>query len=1004
MDATQMICDSILESDEEEENANARAEPLATLRVLKNKHIPETVLPLYLGENVLGRDPTACTLPLRAQSVSKQHTAVSITTFHASSGRAAASIEALVWDMGSMNGTRKGRLKLTPHVRYALSEGDTLLVADIPCQYTSCGVSGGPGNTDSVVAGESQGTGGDDEEVHANGNAEAPAARALLGERGETTMETPATTKALSFEKTPTQPECSLVPESDFDSDGEQATRGRWRKTLGIEDESPITPLLSSKHRLVGCVGAQEAEQDVDTWQQQLKNQKGAPVISTDSEEGELGKRGYCASGKPVNGVSPGAEEESDRPGRMLSTEPIPVLNMDSGSDVEGEEESSVSARDPVTPSRTPPLPANAPTSQLGQFHMDSDTDAEDEDDGTPAPKAGGANATEPPGDLLVAQQTDNDTDVDGSDDDDKLDGVVTKETHASAQSENMPGSSAPFTQPADFNLESDTDVEEEEEEEEDDSMTKHSSAKIESRQVEVASAALPNFDLDSDTDDEVLPAGASEASAHTTPADAAAQLEILSDSDTDVEDDSPPIPPFVAVATNAGLMSSTPSRGPISLSAALGPDSDADTDVDEASPVGVDPANFRMDSDTDVEDEDEEEEAGAEGTVGGQESGSSGEKDFGSLQGHRASLQQWSTPAQGPRTPAPRFMVSSSCSDSQGEDDFVVAETQSFIVDNRDQQQASPSGSYTLDAAQPFIPQGTSTHEEDEGGANGGDSSFQLGLSDSVQLQHPQAQALATEATQAFVLSDRDVNLEATQVYPTGSSLELQATQVYPTGSSLELQATQVYPTGSSLALQATQVYPTTPSVDGSALEMVSEQDATQSYVGSAGYSRPAAGSRLNRQGDFALEETQAYIPESHIDEEEEDEAEEATAETQPMCKLLGEYNAVETQPLPLDKGERERHDGGEQVDGEGTPSVEAGTTRSLSVAETQPMAMSEVEESNDDEDSIVAPRKRTALQMKVRTKRTRPPAENKYDHGAKESQKVQPALAQLPPQRLKP
>jgi len=42
MDATQMICDSILESDEEEENANARAKPLATLCVLKNKHIPET--------------------------------------------------------------------------------------------------------------------------------------------------------------------------------------------------------------------------------------------------------------------------------------------------------------------------------------------------------------------------------------------------------------------------------------------------------------------------------------------------------------------------------------------------------------------------------------------------------------------------------------------------------------------------------------------------------------------------------------------------------------------------------------------------------------------------------------------------------------------------------------------------------------------------------------------------------------------------------------------------
>ena len=42
MDATQMICDSILESDEDEETDNSRAEPLATLRVFKNKHIPET--------------------------------------------------------------------------------------------------------------------------------------------------------------------------------------------------------------------------------------------------------------------------------------------------------------------------------------------------------------------------------------------------------------------------------------------------------------------------------------------------------------------------------------------------------------------------------------------------------------------------------------------------------------------------------------------------------------------------------------------------------------------------------------------------------------------------------------------------------------------------------------------------------------------------------------------------------------------------------------------------
>uniref|UniRef100_A0AAV2MBX6 Uncharacterized protein n=1 Tax=Knipowitschia caucasica TaxID=637954 RepID=A0AAV2MBX6_KNICA len=65
MDATQLINDSILESEEEEEN-NDRGDPLGKLCILKNQHIPEKECLLFLGDNILGRDPSTCSLSLPA--------------------------------------------------------------------------------------------------------------------------------------------------------------------------------------------------------------------------------------------------------------------------------------------------------------------------------------------------------------------------------------------------------------------------------------------------------------------------------------------------------------------------------------------------------------------------------------------------------------------------------------------------------------------------------------------------------------------------------------------------------------------------------------------------------------------------------------------------------------------------------------------------------------------------------------------------------------------------
>lgn len=133
-------------------------------------------------------------------------------------------IEALIWDHGSMNGTRKGRRKLTPNVRYALSEQENLVVADIPCKYISCVV----------------------EEISSQGDTRTQARKsegmppkfldATEEKRSDTSVNsTDGRPSVLSLEQTLVQPQASLVPESDSDSDVERGGAGeRRRKALGM--------------------------------------------------------------------------------------------------------------------------------------------------------------------------------------------------------------------------------------------------------------------------------------------------------------------------------------------------------------------------------------------------------------------------------------------------------------------------------------------------------------------------------------------------------------------------------------------------------------------------------------------------------------------------------------------------------------------------------------------------------------------------------------------------
>uniref|UniRef100_A0A3P8R9Y2 Mediator of DNA damage checkpoint protein 1 n=1 Tax=Astatotilapia calliptera TaxID=8154 RepID=A0A3P8R9Y2_ASTCA len=907
-------------------------------------------------DNVLGRDPNSCTVPLPASSVSKQHATICLCVYRRRACRSEVDMEALVWDLGSMNGTRKGRLKLTPNVRYALSEGDSLVVADIPCQFVICGVDSSQGDASSPLR------------QNSGVKTKLPDAS---GEKGDDTStdskkcvnggtETPVRASCLTFEQTPHQPQGTLVPESDSDSDSETGVRGeRRRRTLGLyimeifitieamlfgpdllicfslfysDNESPMTVSSSSKNKPNRHDSFTTQETDVDAARQQLEEKKVVALVEDSEEEEERAvqagtkslKGGWHMPVEKESNASFTGDGELSTP--AVSTDAIPAFNMDSDTDVEGEDEEVASAG-PVT------LNTNQQVDQppkTAQFHMDSDTDIDEDDDASgKAPKA-------------LAHTAD----------------------------------SAFSVQAEDFHLHSDTDVDEDEAKNTTDETPNKSDIKLTA--LKSAPVAPDNLQVESDTDDEALPVPATSkpsvvaAVADSRPtAVADADLEILSDSDTDVEDAS-----LLAIPVGVTTLSASP--GP-TLKASLA-DSDADTDVDESSvpPVGdgAKPADVRVDGDT----EDKKSDIGEEG-----------EDQVPRL--HRETtpgllaplLQNCSTPVQmsGAAVPAVRPVVLSSCSDIQEEEDFAVAETQSFTFQSRDRVSSE-------EPTQAFVLESSCDNKNDQSTK---EESFQLGLSDSSHLQCPD-QALAMENTQAFVSVERGVNLEDTQAYAAMSAADrssaendanLEATQDY-----VEDKETERYQV--DVALEATQVYVAEPY---SHAEDDADDDACETQP-----------SDFTASSTLAIAETQPMLP---IAGEEDLAAENPVCSVQqiqprslkedgpkaaqPQEKGLSDAQSVtETQPVCTSDSEASDDEGSFPAQRNRTakplPLEEAQTQdltcSELSVSETQPMHSGIAETQpmatcdDDDEDSMPGPRKRKAKQLHLEEEETQPVADS--------------------------
>lgn len=252
------------------------------------------------------------------------------------------------------------------------------------------------------------------------------------------------------------------------------------------------------------------------------------------------------------------------------------AFRMDSDTDLEGEED-GVAPTVPVTLTTNQIVDR---TSDKSQFYMESDTDVEEDDHTSrkvPESASLPENNTKPlpetpvfrPEDITV----DSDTDVD---DGDTLD-AASKAKPTSVQSRTT-ADSTPTTPLKHFNFDSDTGSEEDDMKQ----VQSNSSFKISETPAKLAESvsAVPPCP-GSDTYDEALPAirkcGGTESWAA---ADTHADLDILSDSDTDAEHDSPLVKQTF-VGTNMSL-----THGPVSE--AIQSDSDADTDVEDSSTAPV--------------------------------------------------------------------------------------------------------------------------------------------------------------------------------------------------------------------------------------------------------------------------------------------------------------------------------------------------------------------------------------------------------------------------------
>ncbi|KPP77658.1 mediator of DNA damage checkpoint protein 1-like [Scleropages formosus] len=854
MDETQPLEDRSLEKHEPEKNdAKERGEPLAKLRVFKNDYCPETELPLYLGNNVLGRDPTSCSLVLSASSVSKCHAVISLSVFPGDKFCSGPFTEALLWDLGSLNGTRKGRFRLTPNVRYALSEGEYVVLADVPCQYVLVGEVTPSGEKDAaVVAGGLRGRGKlrgrgrrrgaerkGQEKGRSDGEKNTSAQDGTQEEqrRSEATTPNPARTTALALEQTPARPRklIELASESDTDDDG-KGRRDDRRQVLETDSDSPqpsgptcstflspannVVPESEDENPVTPAVKNVRTGRTQNSGKTEEKNPAGSkrtrmPMGGSDSEvqeslihtmekkanENDTDMEENAVNGHQCGNIKVEGGSETNDCGTSLTAN-VPALAHDAGPAVEGkgEKEKNTSQHEPVQDGHC------KSTGDMPAFHMDSDTDIEGEQEvgdvsGTLRDAAATSVTPSTPTDLiapkvLVTQpdeiRLDSDTDVE--------DNEGSFPTPAHVLDSSAKGVSAPQVIAAVLHLDSNTDSE---------GVTEcPTKSEPVAHNKSTPSGALllkpQELDLGSDTDAEDVdghPLVKSQSSPLVVPEGHGAAtkqqlgLEIQSDSDSEAEEDSTHMFTPLATAKLNPLAQTNPElASSVAAAVTLGPRSgpSADTSVEDQGSVKPCPETQLLPK------------SAANPIDCNLESDTDVEdEEDQAVQGVQEAnvtpkilrVQNCSTPLSSDSA-LPSLLNPKRFTDDQDEDkddDFVVAETQAFLSDApaESRHETDP----VLDATQLYVQDSPQAVETSAGEAVEDQAtqtfSFQMGLSNSSHKLSMSTRLSHTLASMEEQEEEKEVeDLEAVQIHRDAPASE--RTGFVETDGDLE--ATQAY------------------------------------------------------------------------------------------------------------------------------------------------------------------------------------------------------------------